>query len=143
MKCSRCGGEMTERVVKFCSCNAVPPILIENVPALVCGTCGGEVFSDATVEVFEKIRDGAAPRPRIELMRVYDFDRAAAGEPTADEFMSITFGLPGHTAFVAGLTSTDPEVIGLFEGTAPLEIGGGLPFIFQRGTSIFEHALGA
>ena len=76
MSCSRCGGEMVARTVPFCVCDASPPILIENVPAQVCLRCGGEVFSDSTIEVFERIRDNQVPISRIALMIAYDFNQA-------------------------------------------------------------------
>ena len=73
MKCSRCGGEMEERIVRFCVSSLTPPIMIENVPARVCTRCGGEVFSDSTLDVFETIRDGRVPH-RIASVRVFDFE---------------------------------------------------------------------
>ena len=73
---------MEAQNVRFCVQNATPPIMVENVPAHVCVRCGGEVFDDATVEVFERIRDGRASMPKMGIVRVFDFDRARRGQPT-------------------------------------------------------------
>ena len=81
MKCSRCGGEMEDRTVRFCICTVSPPVMILNVPAQVCRRCGGEVFSDSTIEVFEKIRDRRVPA-RNGVMHVFDFIEAMQPMPT-------------------------------------------------------------
>ncbi len=77
MTCSQCGGNMVEQEVRFCACNVTPPIIIENVPAYVCANCAGEVFSDATMEVFERIRDGYVPNTATYVVNVFDFQRAS------------------------------------------------------------------
>lgn len=71
---------MEDRIVRFCACDANPPLMVENVPAAVCDACGEKQFSDATVEVFERIRDGDVGRTGATLMRLYDFNRAVRGE---------------------------------------------------------------
>jgi len=81
MTCSRCGGRLENRVVRFCACNVTPPIMIENVPALVCVRCGGESFADRVMRVFERIKDGlVSPLPRQPIIRAYDFELADAGQ---------------------------------------------------------------
>ena len=78
MTCSRCGGEMQESIVDFCVCEGVPvPILIRNVPSHVCERCGDKVFSDSTIEVFERIRDRKVGLSAVLSMVVYDFAKAA------------------------------------------------------------------
>ena len=81
MKCSRCGGDMEARTVRFCICAVSPPVMILNVPAQVCRRCGGEVFSDSTIEAFERIRDGRIPA-RTGIMHVFDFAQAVQPLPT-------------------------------------------------------------
>ena len=80
MKCHVCGCQMEDRMVTFCACDAKPPLMVENVPALVCDACGEKQFSDETVAVFERIRDDDVGRSGAVLVRLYDFDRAVEGE---------------------------------------------------------------
>lgn len=79
--CSRCGGDMTVALVRFCVCDANPPLMIERVPARVCRRCGGEVFSDATMAAFENVRDGGVGTYRLVGMRVYDYVDTLNAEP--------------------------------------------------------------
>ena len=77
--CTRCGGRMEPRIVRFCAANANPPVFIDAVPAKVCRRCGGEVFTDETIEVFEYIKAGNAPTlPRQPVMKAYDYRTALA-----------------------------------------------------------------
>lgn len=72
MNCSKCGGRIAPRLVRICACEATPPTIVENVPALVCSLCGDQELSDQTVQVLERMRDGSvASRPV--LARVFDF----------------------------------------------------------------------
>lgn len=76
MKCHICGNEMKERRVRFCACEAEPPLIIENVPALVCDACGEQVFTSATVAFFERVKAGKVRQTRTDMLRVYDFAMA-------------------------------------------------------------------
>lgn len=66
---------MEARSVRFCVCNASPPFIVENAPAQVCLRCGGEVFADSTVEVFEQIRDSRMMPHGETYVKVFDFLR--------------------------------------------------------------------
>ena len=71
---------MEPRIVRFCAANVTPPVLIQNVPALVCRRCGGEVFADEVVEVFEFVRDSRVPTlARQPLIRAYDYRQEKEG----------------------------------------------------------------
>ena len=115
MNCSRCGGELVERTVRFCAPNTSPPIMIEDVPAEVCKRCGGEVFSEEAVGVFEQIKSGQAPGPRFAVMQVYNFEKARRGEPTVTPWngaraaMTVVMG-----SFIP--TQTPPQVLVNFVG---------------------------
>ena len=73
MRCTVCGGTMVEQTVRFCACDATPPLIIENVPALVCEQCGEKVFSDSTIEGFESIKGSAVPYSHTLAIHVFDF----------------------------------------------------------------------
>ena len=79
MICSRCGGQMDTQRVTFCVPAARPqPIIIEDVPAMVCRRCGDEVFSDAVTETFERIRDGGMQPNGQVYSSVYEYQRLIA-----------------------------------------------------------------
>lgn len=74
---------MEERIVRSCACGMTPPAMIENVPAMVCISCGEELFSDETAEVFERIRARRVGQYKMATMLVYDYQRALRNEPPA------------------------------------------------------------
>jgi hypothetical protein len=90
---------MRERIVRFCVPNITPPVIIENVPAQVCTRCGGEVFSDSTLDVFETIRDGRAPH-RIASVRVFDFDAVRQVDGASVALVADGNGSPREIAVV-------------------------------------------
>jgi len=75
MKCTRCKGDMESQTIKFCIPNAIPPMVIENVPAYVCDTCGEEVFTEATSQEFARIRRGDVRNFALRIMKVFDFQK--------------------------------------------------------------------
>ncbi|MCD8181410.1 MAG: type II toxin-antitoxin system MqsA family antitoxin [Firmicutes bacterium] len=52
MKCIECAGELTEKTKTYVANLDSCVIIIKNVPALVCESCGEVYYSD---EVFERI----------------------------------------------------------------------------------------
>lgn len=74
MNCSKCGGRVVPRLVRICACEATPPTIVENVPALVCSLCGDQEISDQTVQVLERMRDGGVAFRPVQA-RVFDFAR--------------------------------------------------------------------
>ena len=101
MTCTQCGGNMVEREIRFCVCNITPPIIIENVPAYVCATCGVEVFSDATMEVFEQIRDGHVPNTGTVVVSVFDFQRTSGEQETELSLLPIPISTGVHSRLAA------------------------------------------
>ena len=73
MKCTNCGGDMVEQNILYCVCDSPTHVRIRNVPALVCGQCGDKAFTDATIEIFEQIRDGLHQPAGYEYVQYYDF----------------------------------------------------------------------
>ena len=73
MRCINCGGTMEHGTTQFCIPSATPPILVENVPALVCDTCGDETFDEATSQGLARVRNGQAQNFTSKVMRVFDF----------------------------------------------------------------------
>ena len=66
---------MQSQAVRFCACNATPPLAIENVPAAVCRRCGHKEFSDKAVEVLDRVRVGRHHPVRIDILRVFDYEQ--------------------------------------------------------------------
>lgn len=77
---------MVEKRVRFCVCDLNPPIMIENVPAYVCDTCGDEIFSESAIEVFERTRDGEIPHSRTQVVKVFDFECAIREHEPIQQF---------------------------------------------------------
>ena len=92
MKCTNCNNEMVEKVVTFCSCDANPPVIIENTPALACEVCGAKWYTDATVEVFEKIRDNLHDYAYPKIVYMVDFPSAEQGHKIGVATPQITYG---------------------------------------------------
>lgn len=68
---------MSERRVDFGVCEGTMPLVVRDVPASVCEQCGERSFSDAVVDVLERIRDGGGPQPRLGYLYAYDYNEAA------------------------------------------------------------------
>jgi hypothetical protein len=73
MTCWRCAERLSERLVSFCHCSAVRPIIVENVPALISEECGERTYPDSSVDVLERIRDGQGGDPHLRYLYAYDF----------------------------------------------------------------------
>jgi hypothetical protein len=75
--------------------------MIENVPALVCTSCGTRVFPDTTADVFERIRDDKVGQYRMATMLVFDYDRAVGGNPPEVQTATTSLNLYGSTQGLA------------------------------------------
>ena len=75
MKCSRCNGKMEERTIKFCACNAPMPIMVENLPAQVCDTCGDEVLPTQAIEMLEQIQRGELSPTKLGVVLTFDYEQ--------------------------------------------------------------------
>jgi len=71
--------------VSVCSCDATPPIKVENTPAYVCEVCSDQVLPASTIEVFERIRKDGVGRRYLMSLEVVNFDSAEKGEVTSHE----------------------------------------------------------
>jgi hypothetical protein len=80
-------------------------IVIERVPAKVCVTCGGQVFSDDVAEKIEKVRDGQAKGVHYAFVWAYDFDEIGQEpeeqevRPTEDSIGTFAMTESGPTNF--------------------------------------------
>jgi hypothetical protein len=95
---------MEPAFVRFCACNASPPVIVENVPAQVCTRCGDRVFPDSAVEVFESIRDGQLQPYGLLWVNVFDF--AQLRQPTAP--VAVSNGITTDAAYRNGF-GTEPS----------------------------------
>lgn len=87
MSCAICGGELRQAIVDVCACDAMPVVLVENVPAMVCERCGERSFTEAIIRFFENIRRGVIPRARVGSVDIYVYRQEYV--PMA-EFRSLT-----------------------------------------------------
>jgi YgiT-type zinc finger domain-containing protein len=77
-------------------------VVIEDVPALVCNTCGEQFYDDGTVRLIDRMRaSGFPPEDAIGELRVPVFscssvasDEMASGEMLSDEMSSDEMSLP-------------------------------------------------
>ena len=73
MKCSKCGHTMQESTVSVGLCDLEPAAVIRGVPAFVCPNCGNRLYSAATMERLDEIRDGFGKPESLERLEVYNF----------------------------------------------------------------------
>lgn len=111
MNCSKCGGQMVPRLIRICACEASPPTIVENVPALVCSLCGDREISDQTVGTLEHMRNGTIPSRPVRA-RVFDFAmtqrrRAGNGNGQADVVVGLGTSEGSPLTGLAG-THADP-----------------------------------
>lgn len=65
--CPVCGGTEEGRLVQLLTVYRGRPVLVEDVPALVCAQCGEETFDAHTVKRIETLLDhGPSPRRTVE-----------------------------------------------------------------------------
>jgi len=73
MICHKCGGRMENQTVRFCACEANPPLFVDNTPAFVCRQCGERVYSDETMEALERILQGQVTARGVQFVASYQF----------------------------------------------------------------------
>jgi YgiT-type zinc finger domain-containing protein len=78
VKCVFCGGEVTEKKVTFSYEEGDKHILVENVPAEVCTSCGEKTYSpDVTDDLLRFAHDEFKPVKTIEVP-VFDYSERAS-----------------------------------------------------------------
>jgi hypothetical protein len=85
---------MQSQAIRFCVCNATPPLAIENVPAAVCRRCGHKEFSDKAIEVLDRVRAGRHQPVRVDILRVFDYEQLLH-EPTESTFSGTVYAVQG------------------------------------------------
>ena len=71
--CEYCGGAINERLIDLPKKMARKYILIKNVPAGVCQSCGTRFFSANVLKTIEETAPGRRPSSKKMMMVVYDF----------------------------------------------------------------------
>lgn len=72
MKCEICGGEVNKELTTYTLLYQGKLIVIENVPATVCGRCGEKFFSPDTVEQLQQtVWEQRQPKQTLDTL-VYD-----------------------------------------------------------------------
>ena len=69
---------MVSKAVTLSACDADPAIRITNIPALVCGRCDIEVFSEDVSRRLDQIRSSRAVPHRTEVLYVFDYSQPFA-----------------------------------------------------------------
>ena len=65
MKCAVCKGTVQERLIRYVQDYKGQLIIIENVPAQVCGQCGERLLRpEVATRIQELVWDGPAPQPK-------------------------------------------------------------------------------
>ncbi len=67
-------------------------VVIEDVPALVCNTCGEQFYDDATVHMIDRMRqNGFPPEDAVRELRVpvFSYSKVASSGNTASSEMSM------------------------------------------------------
>lgn len=73
MKCAFCGGKLEKRIVTFSHEENDKHLLVENVPAVVCTTCGEKTYSpEVTDELLRFAKEDVKPKTIIKVP-VFDF----------------------------------------------------------------------
>ena len=73
MKCDVCGGVMTEDMVTYTIQLDDKLVVVEHVPAKVCGQCGERLYSPDTVERLQDTVWGRRAPSRMLQTPVFDF----------------------------------------------------------------------
>ena len=73
MACDLCGGPVVQREVSYTAQLNGKFVIVENVPAKVCGQCGESLFSPDTVERLQKTAWEQKSPVRILETPVFDF----------------------------------------------------------------------
>lgn len=77
MRCSVCRGEIEERLIRYIQELGDRVMIIENVPAEVCGQCGEKLLRPEIAFKIEKlVKDAPAPHKKTEVA-VYDLAEVA------------------------------------------------------------------
>ena len=84
MACDLCGSLVTKQEV---TCHLELPerwILVEKVPARVCGQCGEKLFDTETVEKLQTIAWGQQKPERVQETAVFDFTKVSLQQTARD-----------------------------------------------------------
>ena len=73
MTCDVCGGVMTEDMVTYTIQLDDKLVVVEHVPAKVCGQCGERLYSPDTVEQLQNTVWGQREPSRVLQTPVFDF----------------------------------------------------------------------
>jgi YgiT-type zinc finger domain-containing protein len=73
MKCDVCGGVMTEDMVTYTIQLDDKLVIVEHVPAKVCGQCGERLYAPETVERLQSMVWGQRSPARMLQTPVFDF----------------------------------------------------------------------
>ena len=72
-RCPQCSGNMTLGTTSFCfrSHTEGAPVLVENIPALVCQQCGHATYTLAVAKEIDQVLDRRPPPTRTVTIPVY------------------------------------------------------------------------
>jgi len=84
-QCPQCGhSSLAQQLVKSAFWHSERLVVVDNIPALVCGRCGERFYDDATVTTLDIMQGGGFPpgdAMALISVPVYSFDYRTRAEP--------------------------------------------------------------
>jgi YgiT-type zinc finger domain-containing protein len=74
VRCPQCGGDMVSGTTSFCFGARSPggPVLVENIPALVCRRCGHASYTLTVADQIDRLLDQRPAPTRTMTIQVYE-----------------------------------------------------------------------
>jgi len=79
VKCEFCKGKLENKLITYNRFDEGLPVIIENVPALVCLKCGGEILTPPVLDAIKKVIGEKKPEKEITIP-VYDLSKIELGD---------------------------------------------------------------
>lgn len=83
-RCYRCGGDMVPGTTRYVYTDGDQTVIIDRVPAIICGQCGERAFAATTVDEITRIVRERPQAARYLAVSVYDFGQAAHEIPATE-----------------------------------------------------------
>lgn len=88
-RCYECGGDMHPGTTTYCDTASATPLMVTNIPALVCGQCGLAAYTMGVAKEIERLATDRPTPTRTITVPVYELAKgryqAPAGEPSPAE----------------------------------------------------------
>jgi len=94
LPCPRCGGALREETVKTAIWRGERLIVVEDIPAQVCGTCMEQFYDEETTDVLRRLteEDFASIEPKREaVVPIYSLEGRIIRRPASEEEMPVDY----------------------------------------------------